>query len=86
MITGHVPVAGPEAVAAPESAMTCRPPLALSLMVTVPVRVPAAVGVKLTATVQLPLAATVSEAEQVVPAASAKSPVTVMALMVRELE
>jgi len=75
----------PGAVAAPVSAITCVPPLALSLIVTVPVRVPAAVGTKLTATVQLPPAATWFEVEQVVLGSSAKSPVAVMALMVSGL-
>ena len=37
----------------PERLMTCGLPLALSVMVTAPVRVPVAVGVKVTLIVQL---------------------------------
>ena len=47
LTTGAVPVPLPERL------MTCGLPLALSVMVTAPVRVPVAVGVKVTLIVQL---------------------------------
>ena len=52
---------------------------ALSLIVTVPVRVPAAVGLKVTLMAQLPPAAT--ELPQL--SVSAKSPLTAMLVMAR---
>lgn len=51
--------------------MLCGLPVALSAMVTAPLRVPLAVGVKVRAIVQAPLGATGAEVEHVVAAASA---------------
>ncbi len=58
--------------------------VALSLIVTVPVRVPVAVGVKFTLMVQL--APDASELPHVPAPAKAKSPLMVILLMVRVLE
>jgi len=55
----------------------------LSVMITVPVRVPAAVGVKVTTIKQAPPGAVGLEAEQVVVGSSAKSPLRLMAVKVR---
>ena len=72
----------PGAVPIPDSAMLCVPPLALSPMMTTPVREPTALGVKATAIAQVPPAATGVEVEHVVPELTAKSPLAAMALMV----
>ena len=69
----------PGAVPVPLSVTVCVPPLALSVMVTTPVRVPLAVGVNVTAIVHVPEAAIGVEIEQVVPAPRAKSPLAARA-------
>ena len=69
----------------PLSATLCVPPLALSLMDTIPVRMPVVDGVKVTAMVQVPEAATGIEVEQVVLGSSAKSPLALMAVIVSAL-
>ena len=71
----------PGAVPVPLSVMVWLPPLALSVMVTTPVRTPLAVGVKVTAIVQVFAAATGVEIEQVEPASRAKSPLAARAVM-----
>jgi len=63
----------------PLSATVCGEPVALSLMVSVPVRVPPAVGVKVTETVQLPPAAKLVPQVLV----SVKSPEAVIELIPR---
>ena len=75
----------PGAVPAPLSVTVCVPPLALSVMVITPVRVPLAVGVNVTAIVHVPEAAIGVEIEQIVPAFRAKSPLAARAMMVSEL-
>ena len=75
----------PGAVPVPLSVTVCVPPLALSVMVTTPLRVPLAVGVNVTAIVHVPEAAIGVEIEQVVPAPRAKSPLAVRAVMESEL-
>ena len=75
----------PATTPVPLSVIVCMPPLALSAMVTTPVRVPLAVGVNVTAIVQVPEAATGVEVEQVLPLPRAKSPLAVKALMFRAL-
>ena len=72
----------PGAVPVPDSAMFCVPPLALSPMITTPVREPTALGVKITEITQVPPATTGVEVEHVVPELMAKSPLAAMALMV----
>ena len=63
----------------------CGLPLALSVSVRLPDRVPLAVGVKVTSTTQLAPAATGVLVLQVVPpAAMAKSPVTAMLVKVKD--
>lgn len=64
----------PGAVPLPVRVMVCVPPLALSEIVTAPVRTPVAVGVNVTAIVQVAEAATGVKVEQVMPPARAKSP------------
>lgn len=75
----------PAAVPLPVTMTVCVPPLALSLMVTTPVRVPLAVGVNVTAITHVPEATTGMEVEHVVPDPKAKSPLTARAAMVSEL-
>ena len=75
----------PGAVPVPVNAMICAPPLALSVMVTTPVRTPVAVGVNVAAIVQVFPAATGVEIEQVEPASRAKSPLAARAVMESEL-
>src|SRR5579859_1067601 len=61
----------PGAVPVPVKAIVCVPPEALSVIVTVPLRVPVVVGVNVTAITQVPLATTGVATEQVVEASSA---------------
>lgn len=75
----------PAAVPLPVSMMVCVPLLALSVMVTTPVRVPLAVGVNDTAISHVPDAATGVEIEQVVPPARVKSPLAARAAMLSGL-
>ncbi len=75
----------PGAVPLPVRVMVCVPPLASSLMVTTPVRVPLAVGVNVTAMVHVLATATGDEIEQVVLGSKAKSPLASSAVMVRGL-
>ena len=62
----------------------CGLPLALSVSVRLPDRVPLVVGVKVTLITQLPPAATGVLVLQVVPLATAKSPVTAMPVRVKD--
>jgi hypothetical protein len=64
----------PGAVPVPVRVIVCAPPLALSEIVTAPVRVPVAAGVNVTTIEQVAEAATGVEVEQVILPASAKSP------------
>ena len=73
------------AVPVPLKPTTWGLPLALSLSVRLPERLPVAVGVNVTLITQLPLAATGALVLQVVPlAAMAKSPVTAMPVKVKD--
>ncbi len=65
----------------PTSTIVWMPPLALSEIVTTPVRVPPAVGVNVTAIVHVPEAAIGVEIEQVVLVSRAKSPLAARPLM-----
>ena len=75
----------PAAMPLPLIAMVCVPPLALSRIMTTPVRVPLAVGVNVTAMVHMPEAASGVEVEQVVLGSSAKSPLDFKTVMESEL-
>ena len=73
------------AVPVPLKLTVCGLPLALSVSVRLPERLPVAVGVNATLITQLPLAATGEVVLQVVPlAASAKSPVTAMIVKLKD--
>jgi hypothetical protein len=74
-----------DGVPVPLKFTTCGLPLALSVSVRLPERLPAAVGVKVTLITQFPLAATGAPVPQVVPlAATAKSPVAAMLVKVKD--
>ena len=73
----------PGAVPVPLKAIVCVP--ALSLIVTVPLRVPVVVGVNVTAITQVLEELTAEDAEQVELESSAKSPLTERLVMVSEL-
>ena len=73
------------AVPVPLKLTVCGLPLALSVSVRLPERLPVAVGVNVTLITQTPLAATGALVLQVVPlAAIAKSPVTAMFVKVKD--
>src|SRR5437763_1975739 len=78
-LTAGVPV--PDDTPLPLRLTFCGLPVALSLTVTVPVRVPVVVGLKFTLIVQLVRAA--SDVPQVPSPARVKSPLTVMLLIVK---
>ena len=75
----------PGALPLPLRVMVCVPPLALSRIMTTPVRVPLVVGVNVTAIVHVPEAVSGVEVEQVVLGSSTKSPLEARAVMESEL-